>query len=89
LSAGETVVLVSMAQIHGTMRWPMKLGRHPASVRTGRPGGCAEIGGDLTIDASVQLDRTRTVRVLACARSPRLERSRKVAMRLLRSLKYS
>jgi hypothetical protein len=89
LSAGQMVVLVSMAHVHGTMRWPMKLGGHRASVLTGRPGGCAEIGGDLTIDASVQVDRARTVRVLACAKSPRLERSRKVAMRLLRSLKYS
>lgn len=87
LSAGEMVVLVSSSHLASGVRWPMRVGGHGASVLTFRPGGCAEIGGDVTIDASVQLGKSKTVRVLACAKSPGVERSRQVAMRLLRSLR--
>jgi hypothetical protein len=87
LAPGDMAVLVSARHTGGAVRWPMRVAGHGASVLMSRPGGCAEIGGDLTIDASVQVGRTKTVRVLACAKSPGLERSRQVAMRLLRSLK--
>ena len=87
LAAGELVVLVSSTHVRGVVRWPLKLGGHGASVLTVRPGGCAEIGGDLTIDARVQVARAKSVRVLVCAKSPGLERSRRAALRLLRSLR--
>jgi hypothetical protein len=90
LSPGGMVALVSVTQFRpsrGVVRWPMKLGGHGASVTTSRPGGCAEIGGDLTIDAAVEVTRGSSAQILICAKSPGLERSRRQAMRLLRSLK--
>jgi hypothetical protein len=89
LAPGDMVVLVSSMHTRGIVRWPMKLGRHRGSVLTARPGGCAAIGGDLTIDASVELGPSKQARVLACAKSPGIEHSRQVAMRLLRSLRNS
>lgn len=89
LGAGEVVVLVRSSHLASGVRRPMKVGGHGVSVVATRPGGCAEIGGDLTIDASVQLARSTTVHVLACAKSPGVERSRQVAMRLLRSLRIA
>jgi hypothetical protein len=52
-----------------------------------RPGGCAEIGGDLTIDATVQLETAKRVHVVACAKSPGVAKARRTMMNLLRSLK--
>lgn len=90
LSPGGMLALVSVTHMpptRGVVRWPMKLGGYGAAVTTSRPGGCAEIGGDLTVDASIAVNRGSSAQILICAKSPGLERSRRQAMRLLRSLR--
>jgi hypothetical protein len=85
LSPGGMVAIVSASThppIRGKARTPMK-----AEVLTSRPGACAEIGGDLTFDATIAVSRGQSDQIVVCAKSPGLERSRHVAMRLLRSLK--
>jgi hypothetical protein len=90
MSPGAMVTIVSVTHMpptRGVVRRPMKLGGHGASVSTLRPGGCAEIGGDLTIDAYVGITRGSSAQILICTRSPGLEQSRRQALRLLRSLR--